>query len=69
MSFQNNPDGVATVSFDSTDGSDQAVKMLNGRPVRGRNLEAALWDGKTKYKVRPFLHVYYLLVKRKCLTI
>ncbi|KAF8367071.1 cus-2 [Pristionchus pacificus] len=49
--YDNNPDGVATVSFDSTDGSDQAVKMLNGRPVRGRNLEAALWDGKTKYKV------------------
>ncbi|GMT01470.1 hypothetical protein PENTCL1PPCAC_23644, partial [Pristionchus entomophagus] len=49
--YDNNPSGVATVAFDSTDGSDQAVKMLNGRPVRGRTLEAGLWDGKTKYKM------------------
>ncbi|GMT29227.1 hypothetical protein PFISCL1PPCAC_20524, partial [Pristionchus fissidentatus] len=49
--YDNNPEGVATVSFDSTEGSDQAVKMLNGRTVKEKTLEATLWDGKTKYKV------------------
>ncbi|VDO51279.1 unnamed protein product [Haemonchus placei] len=45
----NNPEGVVTVTFETTDSSDMAVKMLNGRLVDGRRL--ALWDGKTKYKV------------------
>ncbi|VDM60079.1 unnamed protein product [Angiostrongylus costaricensis] len=49
--YDNNPEGVVTVTFETTDGSDMAVKMLNGRIVDGRRLEVALWDGKTKYKI------------------
>uniref|UniRef100_W6NC37 17S U2 SnRNP complex component HTATSF1 n=1 Tax=Haemonchus contortus TaxID=6289 RepID=W6NC37_HAECO len=49
--YDNNPEGVVTVTFETTDSSDMAVKMLNGRLVDGRRLEVALWDGKTKYKV------------------
>ncbi|VDN34614.1 unnamed protein product [Cylicostephanus goldi] len=47
-----NPEGVVTVTFETTDESDMAVKMLNGRIVDGRRLEVSLWDGKTKYKVQ-----------------
>ncbi|PIO58469.1 hypothetical protein TELCIR_20095, partial [Teladorsagia circumcincta] len=49
--YDNNPEGVVTVTFETTDSSDMAVKMLNGRLVDGRRLEVTLWDGKTKYKV------------------
>ncbi|KAK6731707.1 hypothetical protein RB195_007896 [Necator americanus] len=50
--YDNNPEGVVTVTFETTDESDMAVKMLNGRIVDGRRLEVCLWDGKTKYKVQ-----------------
>uniref|UniRef100_A0A1I7Z912 17S U2 SnRNP complex component HTATSF1 n=1 Tax=Steinernema glaseri TaxID=37863 RepID=A0A1I7Z912_9BILA len=49
--FENNPDGVVTVTFDNVECSDQAVRTLNGRVVKGRTLEVSLWDGKTKYTV------------------
>lgn len=49
--YDNNPEGVVTVTFETTLCSDMAVKMLNGRIVDGRRLEVALWDGKTKYKI------------------
>ncbi|KJH47510.1 hypothetical protein DICVIV_06397 [Dictyocaulus viviparus] len=49
--YDNNPEGVVTVTFETTDSSDMAVKMLNGRIVDGRRLEVTLWDGKAKYKV------------------
>ncbi|KAJ1360252.1 hypothetical protein KIN20_019178 [Parelaphostrongylus tenuis] len=49
--YDNNPEGVVTVTFETTDNSDMAVKMLNGRIVDGRRLEVSLWDGKTKYKI------------------
>ncbi|RCN32357.1 hypothetical protein ANCCAN_21835 [Ancylostoma caninum] len=50
--YDTNPEGVVTVTFETTDESDMAVKMLNGRIVDGRRLEVSLWDGKTKYKVQ-----------------
>ncbi|KAK6049328.1 hypothetical protein COOONC_13167, partial [Cooperia oncophora] len=34
--YDNNPEGVVTVTFETTDSSDMAVKMLNGRLVDGR---------------------------------
>uniref|UniRef100_A0A8R1IRI9 RRM domain-containing protein n=1 Tax=Caenorhabditis japonica TaxID=281687 RepID=A0A8R1IRI9_CAEJA len=49
--YDNHPDGIVSVSFTTTDESDNAVKYLNGRVVDGRRLTAELWDGKTKYKV------------------
>ncbi|WKX91210.1 hypothetical protein Q1695_009775 [Nippostrongylus brasiliensis] len=49
--YDTNPEGVVTVTFETTDCSDMAVKMLNGRIVDGRRLEVALWDGKTRYKM------------------
>jgi len=47
---QTNPDGVVTVAFESVEHSDAAVKILNGSLIGGKIVEAALWDGKTKYK-------------------
>ncbi|KAK0428384.1 hypothetical protein QR680_010767 [Steinernema hermaphroditum] len=49
--YENNPDGVVSVNFESVENSDQAVRTLNGRVVKGRALEVSLWDGKTKYAV------------------
>ncbi|CAI2308958.1 unnamed protein product [Caenorhabditis sp. 36 PRJEB53466] len=49
--YDNHPDGVVSVTFPTTEESDNAVKYLNGRVVDGRKLTAELWDGKTKYKV------------------
>uniref|UniRef100_A0A183GGZ5 RRM domain-containing protein n=1 Tax=Heligmosomoides polygyrus TaxID=6339 RepID=A0A183GGZ5_HELPZ len=34
--YDNNPEGVVTVTFETTLCSDMAVKMLNGRIVDGR---------------------------------
>ncbi|TKR59599.1 hypothetical protein L596_029247 [Steinernema carpocapsae] len=48
---ENNPDGVASVTFENVENSDEAVRTLNGRLVKGRHLEVSLWDGKTKYEV------------------
>jgi len=49
--YDNNPEGVVTITFESAEMADQAVRMLNNRLVDGRRLEAHLWDGETKYKV------------------
>ncbi|WKX91209.1 hypothetical protein Q1695_009775 [Nippostrongylus brasiliensis] len=50
--YDTNPEGVVTVSFETTDCSDMASEIvLNGRIVDGRRLEVALWDGKTRYKM------------------
>ncbi|KAH7697931.1 HIV TAT specific factor 1 [Aphelenchoides avenae] len=48
--YDTNPEGVATVTFESVEHSDMAVKMLNGRIVGSRVIVATLWDGKEKFK-------------------
>ncbi|CAI4227699.1 unnamed protein product [Auanema sp. JU1783] len=49
--YDNNPEGVLSVAFETTEISDLVVKMLNGTVIRGKQIQASLWDGKTKYKV------------------
>lgn len=39
------------MTFENVEHSDMAVKSLNNQLVRGRNISAALWDGRTKYKL------------------
>uniref|UniRef100_A0A0N5AA01 17S U2 SnRNP complex component HTATSF1 n=1 Tax=Syphacia muris TaxID=451379 RepID=A0A0N5AA01_9BILA len=49
--YDNNPEGVVSVTFENVEHSDSAVKSLNGRVVDGRVINVSIWDGKTKYKV------------------
>ncbi|XP_043231002.1 HIV Tat-specific factor 1-like isoform X2 [Amphibalanus amphitrite] len=45
------PDGVAEVIFHEAADADTCVQKMSGRYFAGRRLEAATWDGKTKYRV------------------
>jgi regulator of RNase E activity RraB len=48
---QNNPLGVAMVTFATPADADDAVKMLDYRWLRHRQLRAHQYDGETKYLV------------------
>uniref|UniRef100_A0A915JB03 17S U2 SnRNP complex component HTATSF1 n=1 Tax=Romanomermis culicivorax TaxID=13658 RepID=A0A915JB03_ROMCU len=47
----NNVDGVVLVTFGAPEEADDCVTMMNYRIFVGRQLRAATWDGRTKYKV------------------
>lgn len=47
--YDNNPEGVITVTFENVEQSDLAVRSLNGRVVDGRPISVQIWDGRTKY--------------------
>lgn len=49
--FQNNPDGIASVTFKDPEQADDCIKMMDWRHFEGKRLRAEQWDGKTKYKV------------------
>uniref|UniRef100_A0A0K8SSD9 17S U2 SnRNP complex component HTATSF1 n=1 Tax=Lygus hesperus TaxID=30085 RepID=A0A0K8SSD9_LYGHE len=45
------PEGVAQIMFKEAEAADACVQLLNGRWFGKRKIEAATWDGKTKYKI------------------
>lgn len=47
----NNAEGVVLVTFGAPEEADDCVTMMNYRIFAGRQLRAATWDGRTKYKV------------------
>uniref|UniRef100_A0A7E4WDU1 17S U2 SnRNP complex component HTATSF1 n=1 Tax=Panagrellus redivivus TaxID=6233 RepID=A0A7E4WDU1_PANRE len=49
--YENHPDGVVSVTFPVVEESDYCVKLMDRGIFRHREISAALWDGKTKYKV------------------
>lgn len=49
--LQTNPDGIATVTFETPEMADDCLTMTDYRQLRGRQVRAERWDGKTKYKV------------------
>lgn len=46
------PEGVAAITFNEFEDADKCIELMNGRFFAGRRLDAAHWDGKTKYKVQ-----------------
>lgn len=50
--YENNPDGVVSISFKTVEEADYCIKLLNNGIMRGRKITAENWDGKTKYKVQ-----------------
>ena len=48
--FQRHMEGVAEVIFQEAADADTCVQKMHGRWFAGRRLEAATWDGKTKYR-------------------
>lgn len=49
--FENNPEGVVAVKYDSGKGALRCVDLMNGRYFDGRSLEAFYYDGFTNYNV------------------
>ncbi|OQV19370.1 HIV Tat-specific factor 1 [Hypsibius exemplaris] len=49
--YDRHPEGIATVAFAEFEHADACVARMNGRWFAGRQLSAAAWDGKSKYKV------------------
>lgn len=45
------PEGVAAVTFNEFEDADKCVSLMNGRWFAGRQLSAASWDGRTKFKI------------------
>ena len=50
--LQRHPDGVVTVTFRQPEEADVCVAAVHGRWFAGQTLEAASWDGRTKYTVQ-----------------
>lgn len=50
--YDRHPEGVATIAFNEFEHADKCVELMDGRFFAGRKLDAALWDGKTKFKIR-----------------
>lgn len=48
--FQNNPEGIATITFAAAEDADDCITMMNYRVFHGKQLRAETWDGRTKYK-------------------
>lgn len=49
--YDNNPAGVACVTFNEFEAAEKCVALMDGRFFAGRQLIAHVWDGKTKYKI------------------
>ncbi|KAK9820468.1 hypothetical protein WJX72_010675 [[Myrmecia] bisecta] len=50
--YHQNPEGVVSVKFKTEEGAQNCIQVMNGRFFGGRQLEAAMWDGVTKYYVK-----------------
>uniref|UniRef100_A0A914PMI2 RRM domain-containing protein n=1 Tax=Panagrolaimus davidi TaxID=227884 RepID=A0A914PMI2_9BILA len=50
--YENHPEGVVSVSYNTVEEADYCVQLLNRGIMRHRKIEASNWDGKTKYKVK-----------------
>lgn len=49
--YDQNPDGVATVTFQDFAAAEKCIQLMDGRFFAKRKLSAKFWDGKTRYKV------------------
>lgn len=49
--YDNNPEGVASVSFKEAEEADLCIQTLHGRWFGGRKLSAETWDGRSKFFV------------------
>jgi len=49
--YENNPAGIASVTFKEPENADDCITMMDYRLLRNRQLRAERWDGRTKYKV------------------
>ena len=51
--FSLHPEGIISVKFKTPDAAMQSIKTMAGRFFGGRQVEAHLWDGVTKYGGKP----------------
>ena len=51
--FSLHPEGIISVKFKTPDAAMQSIKTMAGRFFGGRQVEAHLWDGITKYGGKP----------------
>ncbi|XP_050074075.1 HIV Tat-specific factor 1 [Anopheles maculipalpis] len=49
--YDRHPEGVAQVTMGDPEEADLVVQMMNGRYFGQRQLTAAIWDGRTKYRI------------------
>eukprot|EP00210_Caulerpa_lentillifera_P004217 g4022.t1 len=49
--YTEHPDGVVSVRFTSKEAADACIQLMNGRFFAGRQIQAAKWDGFTRYRV------------------
>ncbi|KFD54538.1 hypothetical protein M514_04685 [Trichuris suis] len=50
--YDNNKEGVVSVTFERPEEADDCITMMNWRMFSGRVLRADRWDGSTKYKIQ-----------------
>ncbi|XP_058121461.1 HIV Tat-specific factor 1 homolog [Anopheles ziemanni] len=49
--YDRHPEGVAQVTMGDPEEADLVVQLMNGRYFGQRKLTAAIWDGRTKYRI------------------
>ena len=49
--YENNPEGVVSITFATVEEADYCISLLNRGLMRGREITAENWDGKAKYKM------------------
>ncbi|XP_049292870.1 HIV Tat-specific factor 1 [Anopheles funestus] len=49
--YDRHPEGVAQITMGDPEEADLVVQMMNGRYFGQRQLTAAIWDGRTKYRI------------------
>uniref|UniRef100_A0A182SP12 RRM domain-containing protein n=1 Tax=Anopheles maculatus TaxID=74869 RepID=A0A182SP12_9DIPT len=49
--YDRHPEGVAQVTMGDPEEADLVVQIMNGRYFGQRQLTAAIWDGRTKYRI------------------
>ncbi|XP_052899637.1 HIV Tat-specific factor 1 [Anopheles moucheti] len=49
--YDRHPEGVAQITMGDPEEADLVVQMMNGRYFGQRKLTAAIWDGRTKYRI------------------
>ncbi|KAF9969852.1 hypothetical protein BGZ73_007617 [Actinomortierella ambigua] len=50
--YDQHPEGVVSVKFKDAESAELCVKLMNGRFFAGQRIEAAIYDGHTKYDVK-----------------
>lgn len=48
--YENNPEGVVELKFESPSDASSCIEKMNGRIYAGRKIECFFYDGKTDYK-------------------